>query len=73
MQEQQEFNSWVRNSLKSRKLQPTPAFLPGKFHGQRSLADYSPRGHNELEMPEHTCVHVCIIYMLITAKCMSPT
>ena len=25
-----------------------PAFLPGKFHGQRSLAGYSPQGHKEL-------------------------
>ena len=25
----------------SRKWQPTPAFLPGKSHGQRSLAGYS--------------------------------
>ena len=25
----------------SRKWQPTPVFLPGKFHGQRSLAGYS--------------------------------
>ena len=24
----------------SRKWQPTPVILPGKFHGQRSLADY---------------------------------
>ena len=28
-----------------RKQQPTPLFLPGKSHGQRSLAGYSPRGH----------------------------
>ena len=27
-----------------RKRQPTPVFLPGKSHGQRSLAGYSPRG-----------------------------
>ena len=27
-----------------RKWQPTPAFLPGKSHGQRSLAGYSPLG-----------------------------
>ena len=27
-----------------RKWQPTPEFLPGKSHGQRSLAGYSPRG-----------------------------
>ena len=25
--------------------QPTPVFLPGKFHGQRSLAGYSPLDH----------------------------
>ena len=27
---------------------PTPVFLPGEFHGQRSLAGYSPWGHKEL-------------------------
>ena len=26
------------------KWQPTPVFLPGEFHGQRSLAGYSPWG-----------------------------
>ena len=26
----------------SRKWQPIPVFLPGKSHGQSSLADYSP-------------------------------
>ena len=29
----------------SRKRQPTPVFLPGEFHGQRSLVGYSPWGH----------------------------
>ena len=28
-----------------RKWQPTPVFLPGQFHGQRSLEGYSPWGH----------------------------
>ena len=28
-----------------RKWQPTPVFLPGKFHGQRRLAGYSLWGH----------------------------
>ena len=27
-----------------RKWPPTPAFLPGESHGQRSLVGYSPRG-----------------------------
>ena len=26
---------------------PTPVFLPGESHGQRSLADYGPKGHKE--------------------------
>ena len=32
---------------RSRKWQPIPVFLPGKSHGQRSLADYSPWGYEE--------------------------
>ena len=36
------FNPWVRKTPWSRKWQPTPVFLPGKSHGQRSLAGYSP-------------------------------
>ena len=32
--------------------QPTPVFLPGKFHGQRSLVGYSPWGHKESDMTE---------------------
>ena len=31
---------------------PTPESLPGKSHGRRSLSDYSPRGHKELDMTE---------------------
>jgi len=38
------FNPWVRKIPWSRKWQPTPVFLPGKFHGQRSLVDCSPQG-----------------------------
>ena len=28
--------------------------LPGESHGQKSLAGYSPWGHKELDMTEHT-------------------
>ena len=38
------------NSIWRRKWQPTPLFLPGNFHWQRSLEDYSPWGHKELDM-----------------------
>ena len=37
-----------------RKWQPTPVFLPGKFHGQKSLAGYSPRGHKKSDTTEYT-------------------
>ena len=35
-----------------RAWQPTPAFLPGEFHGQRSLAGYRPWGPKESDMTE---------------------
>ena len=40
-----------------RAWQPTPVFLPGKFHGQRSLAGYSPwgcKGSATTELRTHT-------------------
>ena len=38
------FNPWVGKIPWRRKWQPTPVFLPGKSHEQRSLADYNPWG-----------------------------
>ena len=35
-----------------RKWQPTIVFLPGKFHGQRSLPGYSPRDYKESDTSE---------------------
>ena len=36
------FNPWVGKIPWRRAWQPTPVFLSGEFHGQRSLAGYSP-------------------------------
>jgi len=36
-----------------KKCQPTPVFLPGKSHEQRSLVGYSPWGHNESDTTDH--------------------
>ena len=33
------FDPWVRKILWRREWQPTPVFLPGEFHGQRSLVN----------------------------------
>ena len=49
-----EFDLWIWKIPWRRKWQPTPAFLPGKFHGQRSLAGCTPWGCKESEMTEHT-------------------
>ena len=40
-----------------RKWQPIPVFLPGKSHGHRSLAGYSPSGHKESDMTEW--INIC--------------
>ena len=48
--------TWVGKIPWSRKWQHAPV-MPGKFHGQRSLVDYSPWGHKELDMTERTHTH----------------
>ena len=48
------FDPCVRKIPWRRESQPTPAFLPGEFHGQRSLAAYSPLSHKELDTTEAT-------------------
>ena len=42
------FDPWVGNIPWRRKWQLTPVFLPGKFHGQRSLVDYSLWSHKRV-------------------------
>ena len=48
--------TWVRSLSKKipwrRKWLSTPVFLPGEFHGLRSLVDYSPWGRKESDMAE---------------------
>ena len=54
---------WIQTLEKENPLKKgmaiTPVFLPGKFHGQRSLAGYSPWGHKESDMTE------CLTYFSI--------
>ena len=44
------FDPWVRKIYWRRKWQRTLVFLPGKFHGQRSLAGCSLWGRRESDM-----------------------
>ena len=46
------FHPWVRKIPWRRAWHPTPVFLPGEIHGQRSLVGYSPWGHQALDMTE---------------------
>ena len=46
------FDPWVGKVPWRRKWQPTPVFLPGEPHGQRSVVGYSPRGCKESDMTE---------------------
>ena len=59
MQEAQE--TWVRRRLipgsgspGEREWQLNPVFSPENFHGQRSLAGYSPQDHKESDTTENT-------------------
>ena len=38
---------WIGKIPWRREWQPTPVFLPGEFHGQRSLVDHTVRGITE--------------------------
>ena len=51
------FNPWVKKIPWSRKWQPTPVFLLGKFYGQRSWAGYSSQGCEESDMTEWVSTH----------------
>ena len=51
------FDSWVRKVPWRRKWQSTPALLPGKSHGRRSLIGYSPWGCKDLGMTERLHLH----------------
>ena len=46
------FSLWFGKILWRREWLLTPVFLPGEFHGHRSLVGYSPWVHKESDMTE---------------------
>ena len=46
------FNPWVRKIPRRKEWQPIPIFLPGEFHGQRSLVGYGLWDCKELDTTE---------------------
>ena len=64
------FDPWVRKIPWRSDWLPTPVFLPGESHGQRSLAGYRSKGHKESDMSEwltHTHTEKRIPQKLATA------
>ena len=51
------FDPWVKKIPWSRKWQQISVFLPGRFHGQRSLVGYSAWGCKELDVTEQQHTH----------------
>ena len=51
------FNLWIGRIPWSRKWQPTPLFFPGESQGQRSLEDYNPWSHKELDVTKRVSTH----------------
>ena len=67
------FDPWVGKTHWRRRWQPTPVFLPGESHGQRSAVSYSlwdhrvgcyPHGHEQ----GYTCLHKLTIIHINPAK-----
>ena len=59
-----EFDSWVRKIPWNKKWQPTPGFLLGKLHGQRSLEGCSPWGCRESDMTDQLSMHRTHVYII---------
>ena len=69
-------NVGCKNPLE-KNMANTPEFLPGKSHGQKRLAGYSPRGHKELAMTKHEHrIYNCVSrwsVVGVTSYCWPPT
>ena len=57
------FGPWVGKIPWRRSWQPSPVFLPGEFHGQRSLVGYSLWGFKELDVTLWLTYTGCIFYL----------
>ena len=58
------FDPWVGKIPWRRKWQSTLVFLPGKSHGQRSLAGYSPWGRNETQTERLTLSLYLVLHVV---------
>ena len=59
------FDTWVGKIPWRRIWQPTPVFLLGKSHGQRSLVGYSLWGCKESDMTERLHFNKILCYLCV--------
>ena len=59
------FDPWVRKIPWRRAWKPTPVFLPGESHGQRSLEGYSPWSHSWTRLKWLNMQHIRSIIVFV--------
>ena len=67
------FHAWIGKIPWRRKWEPTPVFLPGEFHGQRSLVGHSPWGRKRVRhnwATEHIWMEIKDKAAKLPLKCM---
>ena len=62
------FDPWIRKIPWWRAWQPTPVFLIGKFHGQRSLGGYSPWGCKESDTTKQLSMHTHAAWKILVPR-----
>ena len=62
------FDPWVGKMPWRRKGQPILVLLPGKFHGQRSLAGYNPWGRKETGLSDWTATAWLLLYYVVELR-----
>ena len=65
------FYPWVGKTPWRREWQPTPVFLLGEFHGQRSLESYSPWRCQESDTCSQACTINYVVGTIILNKLLS--
>ena len=67
------FDPWVRKIPLRRAWQPTPVFLPGESHGERSLVGYTLWGHKVRHNWDNwACTQMQLISAPLTGQAFSP-
>ena len=59
--ERRVLDPWAVKLPCSRKQQPIPVFLPGRFPGRRSRVGYRPWSHKGLDTTEHMSINYLIM------------